>query len=107
MYIRFVIIISLLMSPLLEHSLPFYLHIRRMGHNPPRGPSVDWWVLTTANATGTNGLTCLPMHGGARDSKILVTHPMTELRCLTSAIRGVIELLFDYSVTIFSNTVMD
>jgi hypothetical protein len=26
-------------------------------------------VLTIANATGTNGLTCLPKHGGARDNK--------------------------------------
>jgi hypothetical protein len=34
-------------------------------------------VLTIANATGTNGLTCLPKHGGARDNKFLVTHPKT------------------------------
>jgi hypothetical protein len=27
------------------------------------------WVLTIANATGTNVLTCLPKHGGARDNK--------------------------------------
>jgi hypothetical protein len=26
------------------------------------------WVLTIANATGTNGLTYLPKHGGARDT---------------------------------------
>jgi hypothetical protein len=26
-------------------------------------------VLTIANATGTNGLTCLLKHGGARDNK--------------------------------------
>ncbi|RVE42848.1 hypothetical protein evm_012497, partial [Chilo suppressalis] len=52
--------------------------IGRLGHDPPRGPSADWWVLTTANAAGTNGLTCLPKHGGARDSKFLVTHPMTD-----------------------------
>ncbi|RVE53003.1 hypothetical protein evm_002301 [Chilo suppressalis] len=50
----------------------------RLGHNPPRGPSAGWWVLTTANAAGTNGLTCLPKHGGARDSKFLVAHPMTD-----------------------------
>jgi hypothetical protein len=37
--------------------------------NPPRGPSAGWWVLTTANAAGTNGLTCLPKHGGSRDNK--------------------------------------
>ncbi|RVE47127.1 hypothetical protein evm_008204 [Chilo suppressalis] len=42
--------------------------IGRLGHDPPRGPSADWWVLTTADAAGTNGLTCLPKHGGARDS---------------------------------------
>jgi hypothetical protein len=35
------------------------------------------WVLTIANATGTNGLTCLLKHGGARDNKLLVTHPKT------------------------------
>jgi hypothetical protein len=27
------------------------------------------WVVTTANAAGTNGFACLPKHGGARDSK--------------------------------------
>jgi hypothetical protein len=27
---------------------------------------VDWWMLTTANAAGTNGLTCLSKRGGAR-----------------------------------------
>ncbi|RVE42527.1 hypothetical protein evm_012823 [Chilo suppressalis] len=52
--------------------------IGRLGHDPPRRRSVDWWVLTTADAAGTNGLTCLPKHGGARDSKFLVTHPMTD-----------------------------
>ncbi|RVE46088.1 hypothetical protein evm_009252 [Chilo suppressalis] len=41
--------------------------IGRLGHDPPRRPSADWWVLTTADAAGTNGLTCLPKHGGARD----------------------------------------
>jgi hypothetical protein len=66
--------------------LPYGLHIRRTGHNPPRGPSTGWWVLTTANAAGTNGFTCLPKHGGARDNTFLVTHPMTGQRCLTSAI---------------------
>ncbi|RVE41070.1 hypothetical protein evm_014281 [Chilo suppressalis] len=62
--------------------------IGRLGHDPPRGPSADWWVLTTANAAGTNGLTCLPKHGGTRDRKILVTHPMTDHceSCLTSTI---------------------
>ncbi|RVE43974.1 hypothetical protein evm_011377 [Chilo suppressalis] len=62
--------------------------IGRLGHDPPLGPSADWWALTTANAAGTNGLTCLPKHGGARDSKFLVTHPMTDHceSCLTSTI---------------------
>jgi hypothetical protein len=44
----------------------------------PRGPSAGWWMLTTANAAETNDLTCLPKHGGARDNKFLVTHPMTD-----------------------------
>jgi hypothetical protein len=57
---------------------PYGLPTRRTGHNPPREPSADWWVLTTANAAGNNGLTCLPKHGGARGDKVLVTHPMTE-----------------------------
>jgi hypothetical protein len=68
-----IIIISLLMSPLLRHThLPNDSTARRTAHNPPRGPSADWWVLTTANTAGTNGLTCLPKHGGARDIKFLV-----------------------------------
>ncbi|RVE42535.1 hypothetical protein evm_012815 [Chilo suppressalis] len=52
--------------------------IGRLGHDPPRGPSADWRVLTTADAAGTNGLTCLPKHGEARDSKFLFTHPMID-----------------------------
>jgi hypothetical protein len=67
MYLTY-IIISQSMSPLLGHR-PALWNIRRTGHNPPRGPSADWWVLTTANAAGTNGLTPLPKHGGARDNK--------------------------------------
>jgi hypothetical protein len=71
------IIISLLMSQLLgpvpqqpEGQCPPYgLHIKRTGHNPPRRPSASWWVLTTVNTAGTNGSTCLPKHGGARDNK--------------------------------------
>ncbi|RVE47216.1 hypothetical protein evm_008184 [Chilo suppressalis] len=57
--------------------------IGRLGYDPTRGPNVDWWVLTTADTAGTNGLTCLPKHGGARDNKFLVTHPMTEYCNLT------------------------
>ncbi|RVE43546.1 hypothetical protein evm_011804 [Chilo suppressalis] len=40
--------------------------IGRLGLDPPRGPSADWWVLTTADAAGL-GLTCLPKQGGTRD----------------------------------------
>jgi hypothetical protein len=57
----------------------FGLDIRRTAHNPLHGPSAGWWVLTSANATGTNGLTYLPKHGGARDNKFLVTHTMTNV----------------------------
>jgi hypothetical protein len=49
-----IIIISLLMSHCWGTGLPYGLLTRRTIHNPPRGPSVDWWVLTTANATGNN-----------------------------------------------------
>jgi hypothetical protein len=31
------------------------INVQVTGHNPPCGPSVDWWVLTTANAAGSNG----------------------------------------------------
>ncbi|RVE42536.1 hypothetical protein evm_012816 [Chilo suppressalis] len=62
--------------------------IGRLGHDPPRGPSADWRVLTIADTAGTNGLTCLPKHGGARDRRFLVTHPMTDHceNCLNSTI---------------------
>jgi hypothetical protein len=50
-----------------------------MGHSPPRGLSVDWWKITSTNPAGTNGLTCLPKHGDARDNTFLVTPPMTDL----------------------------
>jgi hypothetical protein len=40
------------MSPLLGHRPSYGLNIKRTGHNPPRG--TRWWVLTTANAAGTN-----------------------------------------------------
>jgi hypothetical protein len=47
---------------------------RKTAHKPRRVPSADWWVLTTANAAGTNGWTWLPNHGGALDNKFLITH---------------------------------
>jgi hypothetical protein len=65
---RIFIIIAYLCPHCWATSLPYGLHIRRTGHNLPRGPSSGWWVLTTANTAGTNGLTCLPKHGRARDS---------------------------------------
>jgi hypothetical protein len=39
---------------------------------------------TVVSAAETDGLSCLPKHGGARDNKILVTHPMIDFceRCL-------------------------
>ncbi|RVE40138.1 hypothetical protein evm_015212 [Chilo suppressalis] len=59
--------------------------IGRLDRDPPRGPSADWRVLTTADAAGPNGLTCLPKHGATRD-RFSVTHPMTDHceSCLTS-----------------------
>jgi hypothetical protein len=53
-------------------------YIRSTGLNP-RGSSADLWMLTTAKAAETNSLTCVSKHVGARDSKFLVTHPMTIL----------------------------
>jgi hypothetical protein len=42
---------------LMSHSwgtgLPCGLPSRRTGHNPPRGPNADWWLLTTANVIGS------------------------------------------------------
>ncbi|RVE45571.1 hypothetical protein evm_009768 [Chilo suppressalis] len=52
--------------------------IGRQGRDPPRGRSAHWWVLTTADAAGTNGLTCISNYGGAQDNKFLVAHPMTD-----------------------------
>jgi hypothetical protein len=66
--------------------IPYGLPTRKMGHNPPRGPSTDWSVLTTANTAEINGLRCLRKHRGAQDNKFLVTHPMTNQCCLASAI---------------------
>ncbi|RVE44932.1 hypothetical protein evm_010431 [Chilo suppressalis] len=62
--------------------------IGRLGHDPPRGPSANWWVLTTADAAGTNYLTSLPKHGGTRGRRFSVTHPMADHceSCLSSTI---------------------
>ncbi|RVE40444.1 hypothetical protein evm_014905, partial [Chilo suppressalis] len=61
--------------------------IGRLGHDPPRGPSADWWVLTTADAAGTNGLTCLSKHGGTRDRRFLFTYRPTTVKVLEEAYR--------------------
>jgi hypothetical protein len=53
----------LILEILLGTEFIYGSHIRRMGHNTPHGPSAGWWVLTTANAAGINGLTYLPKHG--------------------------------------------
>nr|UXP87114.1 Dicer 2 [Chilo suppressalis] len=45
-------------------------------HAGPGTRPIRWRVLTTADAAGTNGLTCLSKHGRTRDN-VLVTHPMT------------------------------
>jgi hypothetical protein len=41
---------------------------------------LDWWVLTTANAAGTNGLMCLPKHGRAQ----ILGHPSDDRPMLLS-----------------------
>jgi hypothetical protein len=80
-YIYIIInIISLLMSPLLGHRPSLWITHSRP--HPPRGPSAGWWVLMTANAAGTNGFTCFPKHGGTRDNKFFVTHPITNVATL-------------------------
>jgi hypothetical protein len=43
------LVISLLMPPSWGTGLPYGLPTRRTGHNSPRGPSADWWMLTIAN----------------------------------------------------------
>ncbi|CAH0403458.1 unnamed protein product [Chilo suppressalis] len=40
--------------------------IERMGHDDPPRVNADWFVVTTADAAGTNGFTCLPKQGRAR-----------------------------------------
>jgi hypothetical protein len=52
-------------------------------HQPINVPTAG---AQTFLAAGTNVLTCFLKHGGARDNKFMVNHPMTDQRCLTSAI---------------------
>jgi hypothetical protein len=58
-----VIINSLLMSALLGH-LPYRLHISRTGHNPPRGPSADWWVVVLKIVTKSSSSSPYPTKWG-------------------------------------------
>jgi hypothetical protein len=66
--------------------LPYGLHIRKTGDNPPHPVQIG--MVTTIKITRTNSLKCLPKHGGAQDNKIMVSHQMIDHceRCLTSAI---------------------
>jgi hypothetical protein len=71
-------------------------------------PSADWRMLITGNAAGTNGLTCLPKHGGARDNKCLVTHLMTDVAFpLKRPDRGAMELFKPFTVKSNSFTLIE
>ncbi|CAG9794896.1 unnamed protein product [Diatraea saccharalis] len=84
---------SVLLCPHCRGSGLPYGWLRRMSHDPPRWPNVDWRVYTTVNAAEANGLTCLPKHGVARDNIFFVTHPVADPceSCLrtTIVVRGV------------------
>jgi hypothetical protein len=71
-----------IISQLILHNwsigLPGGSQIWKTGHNPHES-SADWVGVKPANAAETNGSKCLLKHGGARDIKLLVTHPMTDL----------------------------
>ncbi|RVE49897.1 hypothetical protein evm_005490 [Chilo suppressalis] len=62
-----------------------YDRIGELGHDPPREPSADWRVLTTADARDQR-LNVPTKAGGTRDRRFLVTHPMADHceSCLTS-----------------------
>jgi hypothetical protein len=77
-----IIIIRPLMFPLLGHKPSIWITYKKNGLYPPQEPSAHWLVLTTANATGTNGLACVPKYGGTRDNKFLVE--LTDQCCLIS-----------------------
>jgi hypothetical protein len=95
LYACFIIIISLLKFPLLGHRLSLRITHKVNGPKPITraqcGLMGDNDCKVTRdqrlNVSPTiNGLTCLPKNGGGRDNIYLVTHPMTDQRCLTSAI---------------------
>jgi hypothetical protein len=65
-----IIIISLSIAFLIDYT----------GHKLPSGPTADWWVITTAHAAGTNGLTCLSKQGVARDNNF--GHPSNDRQTL-------------------------
>ncbi|RVE41753.1 hypothetical protein evm_013603 [Chilo suppressalis] len=78
--------------------------IGRLDHDPPRGPSADWRVLTTADAAGTNGLTCLPKHGGARDHRLIrarnFIHKLFTVTVIpTGAVKGNAHFVWDFGLT--------
>jgi hypothetical protein len=89
-------------------TLPYWLFLRKGGHNPQRGSIADYWVLITANTTETNGLTWLPM---LRNPPPYSPYPMTNQRCLTSVTpkrtdrhRAPLYLAFLYLAIIFNNS---
>jgi hypothetical protein len=48
----------------------YSVHTKILFYGPSKEISLKLeWLLTIANATETNGLTCLPKHGGARGNK--------------------------------------
>jgi hypothetical protein len=95
-YFIIIIIISLLTTPLLGH----------------RG--VMRTTRDQCGVVGTNGLTCLPEHGIARDNKFFDIHIKTDQRCLTYAIARRSALTWGYRaprilfriVFLFTNTLL-
>jgi hypothetical protein len=65
-FVEIRVISAMFMSEVSFHSDVALVLSRQPDVNPPWNWS---GVLTTVNAAGTNGLTCLPKHGGVRDNK--------------------------------------
>ncbi|RVE42264.1 hypothetical protein evm_013072 [Chilo suppressalis] len=79
----------------------------RLNVYTPEKKLAYWRVLTTADAAGTNGLTCLPKHGGTRD---VVTHPMSDHceSCLTSTIAAEqVTIYINYHNSVLSHGISD
>jgi hypothetical protein len=81
-----IVIISLLMSSLLWHRRSLWNTHKENGPKPTTQAQCGLVSANECNAARINVLKFLPKLGGARDNKFLVTHPMTNQRCLTSAI---------------------